>query len=341
MRAAVFKDVGVLSIEDRPTPAVTGDEDVLVRVGACGICGSDLHILHVPPHIEAAPGTILGHEIVGDVVEAGVGVTSVGVGDRVAIRPILSCDTCRQCRLGRTNLCSNATPLGVTRDGGMAEYVLVPEAACNAMSARVPLPVAALAEPLACVVSAARKAHLFPGEDVVILGGGPIGLLFLAVLRSAGAGRIVVVEPTAARADVARIMRADAVVGAAAGGVAAAIAAELPDGPELLIDAVGSQLATAIIVAGPRARIIVFGQNGAANPAVHQQEITTRELTIIGSFVGQDAFPEAVALLESGRLDVSPIVSHTGSLEDLPGLIDQTREGRVVKAVILPGQHRA
>lgn len=335
MRAAVFKSEGILSIEDRAKPALRRDTDVLVRVAASGICGTDLHILHVPQNHPCTPGTTMGHEFIGDVAEVGSAVATVAVGDRVAVRPILTCGSCLECLLGRPNHCQNVTALGIWLDGGLAEYAVAPATACIPMSADVPLEVAALAEPVACVYNASRKAQVFPGDDVVIFGAGAIGLLFLAILKDAGARKVVVVEPTAMRADVARQLGAET-VDPTVGDVVAAIKALLPAGPQVVVDAVGTQLGNAVAVAGIAARLIMFGQSELTNSSVHQVEITTKELTIIGSHVGQLVFPAAVALLESGRLNLGPIVSHTGSLEELPGLVAATREGKVVKAVIFP-----
>lgn len=337
MRAAVFQGEGVLSIEDRPKPELRSPTDVLVRVLACGICGTDLHILHVPQDHPCTPGTILGHEFVGDVEAIGDAVHSVNVGDRVAVRPILACGSCRECLLGRPNHCTRMDILGILRDGGLAEFAVAPASACIPMSSAVPVEIAALAEPLACVYNASRKAGLFPGDDVVIFGAGAIGLLFLALIEEAGARRIVVVEPTAIRSVVAHGMGAETVDPTGV-DVVAAIADLLPDGPQVVVDAVGTQLGNAVAVAGVGATVIVFGQSELADTVVHQVDVTRKELTIVGSFVGQQVFPAAIALIESGRLDLGHVVSHTGSIDDLPGLVAASREGRVVKAVILPGQ---
>ena len=337
MRAAVFKSEGILSIEDRPKPELRSPTDVLIRVLACGICGTDLHILHVPQNHPCTPGTILGHEFIGDVAAVGTDVGAVAVGDRVAIRPILTCGRCRECLLGRPNHCLNLTALGLWLDGGLAEYAVVPASACIPMSADTPIEIAALAEPVACVYNASRKAQLFPGDDVVIFGAGAIGLLFLSILKEAGARKVVVVEPIPMRAEAARKIGAET-VDPNAGDVLAAIQALLPAGAQVVVDAVGTQFGNAVTVAGMAARVVLFGQSELTDAVVHQVDVTKKELTIIGSFVGQQVFPAAVALIESGRLNLAPIVSHTGTLDELAGLIAASREGKVVKAIILPGK---
>jgi len=335
MKAAVFKEEGVLEIANRPRPEPSEPMDVLVRVAACGICGTDLHILAVPQNHPCTPGTTMGHEFIGDVAGIGAEVDTVAVGDRVAVRPILTCGSCQECLLGRPNHCLDMTALGIHLDGGLAELAVVPASACIPISTDIPAEIAALTEPLACVYNASRKARLVPGDDVVIFGGGAIGLLFLAMCKEAGAADVVVVEPLRMRADVAGRMGA-ATVDPSDGNVVASVAALMPAGPQVVVDAVGTQLGNAVAVAGTAARVILFGQSEHADTVVHQVDITKKELTIIGSYVGQEVFPAAVELLASGRLDLSPIISHTGSLDDLEDLITASREGKVVKAVILP-----
>jgi threonine dehydrogenase-like Zn-dependent dehydrogenase len=334
MTAAVLQDIGVLALEDRPVPSPKAADDVVVRVRACGVCGTDLHILSDPPGYPAEQGVVLGHEIVGDVEQIGLGVSSVAIGDRVAIRPILTCGSCRACLRGLTNHCERMQDLGVKRDGGLAELLLVPASACIRISPRIPVHIAALIEPLACVVNAVGRVAPAAGENVVVIGAGAIGLLFTAVLKANGAGTITVLATSPERAQAARSLGATDVIDPRAANPIEAVSQLLPDGPDIVIDAVGSQLATAVGIAGPRARILLFGLNDHAKPEVAQSQITKKELTVVGSFVGQNAFPDAVRLLESGLLDLSPIVSHRVDLDGLMALLPDLRAGRVIKAVV-------
>jgi threonine dehydrogenase-like Zn-dependent dehydrogenase len=291
------------------------------------------------------------------------------VGDRVAIRPILTCGTCRECLSGRPNHCGHRQDLGVWRDGGLAERLVVPASACLKLSDRIPLPVAALTEPLACVLNAVRRIRPAAGERTVVLGAGAIGLLFTAVLTAHGAAPVVV-EPSPSRAAAARALGAldvidpraysrpspadadgkacaDGTAGAGAGAGASADTAAGADaaagadtalgavvGADIVVDAVGSQFDVAVAMAAPRARIMLFGLNDHSRPAVPQAQITLKELTVLGSFVGQHTFPEAVRLLESGLLDLTPIISHQVDLADLPDLLPALRAGEVIKAVV-------
>lgn len=334
MRAAVLQQIGVLAVEDRPTPRLVDTDDVIVRVRACGVCGTDLHILSDPPGYAAAPSVVLGHEIVGDVSDVGPEVTSVSRGHRVVIRPILTCGTCRTCLSGLPNHCTHRTDLGVWRDGGLAEFVRVPASACIPVSPDLPLALAALTEPLACVVNGVDRLSPRAGEQALVLGAGAIGLLFTAVLVASGVD-VVVVEPSQRRADAARRLGATRVIDPTGQDVAGALSTSWPTGPLIVVDAVGSQLAAAVSLAAPRARVLLFGLNAAARPEVPQAVITTKELTVLGSFVGQHSFPDAVRLLEAGQLDLSPVVSHTVALAELPDLLPVLRRGEVIKAVVV------
>ncbi|CAN5657502.1 zinc-dependent alcohol dehydrogenase family protein [soil metagenome] len=345
MQAAVFAGEGRLSLEERPRPQPEAADEVLIAVEACGICGTDLQILATPPGHPATPGTILGHELVGRVVEVGsgaghgtggptAGAPVVPVGTRVVVDADPKCGSCDPCRSGRPADCLNVQALGIFRDGALASHMVAPAATLYPIGEDVPAHIAALAEPLACVVNGTRKAALRPGESAVIFGAGAIGCLFLAVLRASGGRPIVVVEPSTDRAAVASAMGADEVVAPA--DLRAAMQRILPAGADVVVDAVGSVLPVAIEVAARGARVILFGMNGTARPLVHQVEITQRSLTIMGTYISNFTFPEAVRLLESGRLDLAPMVSAVLSLARAAEAFELLGSGRATKVVIRP-----
>jgi threonine dehydrogenase-like Zn-dependent dehydrogenase len=333
MLAAIFEAEGRLGLVDRPRPELAEADDILIAVEACGICGTDLQILNTPPGHPATPGTVLGHEFVGRVVEAGP-AAAVAVGERVVIDADPKCGVCGPCRDGRPSSCQNVVALGIFRDGALASHVLAPAGAAYPIADAVPAPVASLVEPLACVVNGTRRAAARPGEAVLIIGGGAIGCLFLAVFRATGCAPIVVVEPTPARADVARAMGADAVV--RPDELSETLRDVLPGGADIVVDAVGSQLGTAIEAAAMGARIVLFGMNDNARPAIHQVEITSKSLAILGSYISNFTFPEAVRLLESGRLLVEPMISAVLPLRDAHEAFELLRSGTAMKVVITP-----
>lgn len=335
MPAAVLADVGKLALEDRPLPALERAGDVIVEVEACGICGSDLQILSTPPGHPATVGVVLGHEFVGHVAEVGGEVASVRAGDRVVVAPNVSCGECAWCRRGLRNQCTSFTTHGVFIDGGLASRVRVPASACHRISEQVPAHVAALAEPLSTVIHGARAADVFPGEVVAVIGAGPVGLMFAAVLRLAGA-TVVVVEPGEHRLGLAEAMGATRVVDPGREHVGEVVRG-LSDGlgADVVIDVVGSQLPVALSLVRKAGRIVLFGVNSRARARVAQERLTRDELTLIGTFVGQDVFPPATRLLEQGAIDFEQLVSHQIELDELPGAVEELRRGRAVKVEVV------
>jgi threonine dehydrogenase-like Zn-dependent dehydrogenase len=333
MQAAVFAGAGRLGIEDRPDPE-PGPGEVLIEVEACGICGSDLAVLDVPPRHPATPGVILGHEFVGRVTALGAGARGVDVGTRVVVDPDPKCGSCGPCRAGRPANCEHIVALGVYRDGALARLVTTPAETCHPIQDDVPATLAALAEPLACVVNGTNRASLRPGESAVVFGAGAIGCLFTAVLRAAGASVLVVVEPNAERAPVAMAMGATHVV--APGEWERLRAALLPAGADVVVDAVGSVLPESIDAAAMGARVVLFGMNTNARPPVHQVEITEKGLTVMGTYITNFTFPQAIRLIESGTLDLAPLVSAVLPLSRVQEGLAALKSGRATKVVITP-----
>jgi threonine dehydrogenase-like Zn-dependent dehydrogenase len=333
MRAAVFLGQGRLSLEDRPQP-VPGRGEVLVEVEACGICGSDLAVLDVPPRHPATPGVVLGHEFVGRIAGLGEGVGDVELGSRVIIDPDPKCGACASCRAGRPANCERIVALGVYRDGALARFVTAPAETCHPIRDDVPATLAALAEPLACVVNGTNRAAVRPGESAVVFGAGAIGCLFTAVFAAGGASPLVVVEPNPARGPVASAVGASHVLTPDAW--LAARGDLLPGGADVVIDAVGSVLPQAIDAAAMGGRVVLFGMNVNARPEVHQVEITEKGLTILGSYITNFTFPQAIRLIESGTLDLAPLVSRVVPLERVADGLAALKSGEATKVVVTP-----
>lgn len=334
MPAAVLADVGQLAVVERPLPALRGPADVLLDVQACGICGTDLQILSTPPGHPATVGVVLGHEFVGVVREAGPEVTSLGVGDRVVVATNVSCGQCVWCRRGLANHCERFTTHGIFVDGGLAPCVAVPASNCYPIAAHVPSHLAALAEPLSTVVNGLRVADVFPGETAVVIGAGPVGLMFVALLKLAGA-TVIAIEPAERRAALAATLGADRVVNPERED-AVRITREATEGlgADVAVDAVGSQLPTALELVRKAGRVVLFGINERARAEVAQARITRDELRLYGAFVGQDVFPAAIRLLEQGRIDLEPLVTHRIQLGELPAAVEELRAGRAVKVQV-------
>ena len=333
MRAAVYEGEGRLVVRDVPDPT-PGPDEVLVEVEACGVCGSDVQIVNVPPGHPSTPPVIIGHEFVGWIRAAGSAVRDAAIGSRVVVDPDPKCGSCDSCKAGRPANCVNIVALGVYRDGALARYVTAPANSVYPISEAVPAELAALVEPLACVVNGTNRAAIRPGESAVVFGAGAIGCLFIAVLRASGAARIVAIEPSVHRAPVARAVGAEVVV--TPEEWAARRTELMPGGADVVVDAVGSVLPQAIEAAAMGARVVIFGMNGNARPEVHQVEIVEKGLAILGSYISNFTFPAAIRLVESGQLNLAPMITATIPLEDTVAGIARIRSGEAVKIVIKP-----
>lgn len=336
MKCAVFCGPGDLRVMERPAPSLQRDEDVLLRVEAASICGTDLHILADPPGHPATPGSILGHEYVGEVIDAGDAVEGLRPGDRVVVDPNITCGRCAYCRRGMANLCLNMTTLGIFRDGGFAEFNVAPASALYSLSRHVPLDHAIFAEPLSCVLNGFGKSGCKMGDTVVILGAGPIGLLFLMLFKAGGAGRVGVAEISATRGKLARAAGADQVWNPREGDLAPSVQEWSGIGADIVVDSVGSLFGQALELARRGGRVVLFGMNQQASAAVHQYDITRREITVAGSFIAGGTFPQTVRTLETGRLPLESVITHRIGLDGIRGILPALKSGEAVEVVIVP-----
>src|SRR2546428_6433043 len=264
MRAAVFHGPGDLRVEQHAEPTIERPDDVLIEVEACGMCGTDLQILSVPPGHPATPGVILGHEFIGRAVAVGPSVRELRVGQRVVVDPDPKCGTCHFCRTGRPANCANVVALGSFADGALARLTKAPASSVYPIADELPPPVAALIEPLACVVNGTNRAAPRPGESAVVFGAGTIGCLFTALLVAAGASPVIVVEPSDKRRRVAAAVGAHHVL--SPDDFARRRAEAPPLGAGNLLDAVGTQFSPAGGPAPLGARHVPFGQKADARP---------------------------------------------------------------------------
>lgn len=336
MLAAVFEGEGRLAVREVDVPRAKDPDDILLAVRAAGICGTDVHILAVPPAHPARPGVILGHEYTAEVAGVGDRVTHVRPGDHVVVDPSVWCGSCPYCQRGLTNLCERMVGIGIVRDGGFAAYSLVPDRAVYRIQPEVRPEIAALAEPLADVLSGMRKADVLPGDSALVLGAGPIGLLFTLLLRAAGVGRLLVAEVAAYRAEHALACGADLVINPREEDLAAVVRRETDLGADVVVDAVGTLLDEGLRCVRRGGRVVLFGMNEHGRPVVKQYEVTKSEIHILGTYIARGTFPQAVRLLESGRIDFARLVTHRLPLSEIQQGIDLLRRGEAVKVAVLP-----
>jgi threonine dehydrogenase-like Zn-dependent dehydrogenase len=334
MYVPIFKGEGLLEYEDRPIPHLQQPEDVMVKIEACGICGTDLNILATPPAHKATPNIIIGHEGVGIVEEVGDSVTDLTPGDRVVIAPRITCGQCDYCRRGLDNQCTNYRTIGTTVDGAFAPYLLAPQQALFKISQDVPCDDAVLFEPLSCVVGSVVRVPIQAGDNVVIIGAGPMGLLFALVYQLLGAGKIIVADIASFRLNFAKELGVDEVLNPTEVDLPEAVHVLTNLGADVVVDAVGNQLGMAIRLTRRAGQVIAFGLRPHDNPPLNQYTITRYDLTIHGAFVGLKPFAQTIRLLESGRLQPSNLITHRVPLSELSRGVALMRSGQGMKVIV-------
>jgi 2-desacetyl-2-hydroxyethyl bacteriochlorophyllide A dehydrogenase len=330
MRAAVWEKPRQLKVKERSDPS-PGPDEIVVRVGACGMCGTDVHIAEgeFPP----TPYPIVpGHEFAGEVMEVGSDVDDIMVGDEVAVDPSLFCGHCDYCRVQRGNLCRNWNAIGDTVDGAFAELVKAPARNAYRLPEGTSLRTGALVEPLACAVHGARRLEAGTGDAVLITGAGTMGLLLLQLLTRGGAATVTVVDRNERRLEVARQLGADAVetdVAAAADG----------DGFDIVVDATGVPAVIQQDVDAVRrgGKLMIFGvAPEEARTEISPFRIYNDEITVIGSMAVLYTFVQAIELIRGGTVQTEPLLTHTFPLDGFEDALASMRAGEGIKVQVLP-----
>ena len=350
MRAAVFLGPREMELRDVPRP-VAGPGEVLLKIAACAVCGTDLRIYSGGKTRGVSPPRVLGHEIAGVVVDIGPGAeqyTDVSLGDRVATPPGIPCLASRFCNSGHENLCQRRSALGYRYDGGFAEYMLVPAVGVQrGLIFRIPEALsdveAALAEPLACVVNGQRKNGIVLGDVVLVIGAGPIGLMHLQLARLQGARKVLVSEPSAPPPGPGRRAGGDAHHrphrhrsdrggaggdGRGRGGRDRGGASAWPRSTNTLLN-----------VTRPGGRVNLFaGYSGTGEATIEANLIHYGELVVTGTNAcTREDFRIALDLLAGGQLKAGPLVSATASrCERSRRAFETTRSGEGLRVVVEP-----
>jgi 6-hydroxycyclohex-1-ene-1-carbonyl-CoA dehydrogenase len=340
MKAAVFHGDGLgLVVEEWPMPE-PGPGEVLVRVAACGVCHTDLHYLdHGTPTFKPPP-LVLGHEVSGTVEAVGRGVASAAPGDRVLLPAVLPCGGCRACREGRENLCERGRMLGNHVDGGYAEYVAAPAKDLVSLPEEIPLVEAAiiadaLTSPFHAVV---RRGRVAPGDRVVVVGCGGIGLNLVQIAAALGA-RVIAVDRVEEKLEWARRLGASATVHPPSTERAdKAIRLLVDGGADVAFEAVGNastqELALSCLRAGGRLVLVGYSPETLAIPA---GRVMFRELEIVGSLGCRPVdYPRVVELVRQGRLVLGELVTHRFPLDEIDRALDLLRRGEAIRSVVIP-----
>lgn len=345
MRAIRVHGPWDIRMEDRPMLRAH-DGEVVVRVLATGICGTDLEIVdgtmgYFTQGIAQFPLTP-GHEWVGDIEMVGAGVVGFAKGDRVVGECSIGCNACALCLSGNYHRCEGRTETGIlNRDGGFAEFLCVPALYLHKISAAVDLGAAALVEPCAVAFNGVQMAGISPADDLVIHGDGPIGLLALQVARCFGPKRIVVVGATDERLALASALGADAVIDVRKADLCTALRVALGGRlPNKAIEATGrpEAAANAISAIEPGGTVVLQGLfAGRLLQNFDLDQIVLRDLTVRGALGSPNVWPHVIALIESGRIDPAAVVSHTLPLDQFADGVALVRDRIGIKVMILPG----
>lgn len=346
MRVARFHAPGDVRLEDAPEPS-PGPREVKIRVRACSMCGTDVKISRFGHH-HIHPPRVMGHEIAGEVVEVGGEVDGWESGDRVQVIAAIPCGECAFCAKGQMNICPNQVSMGYHFDGGFAEFMVVPENVLkvdglNRLPEGLDFAEASVAEPLACALNAQELVRINPGDDVVVVGAGPIGCLHVRLARSYGAARVFLVELSRERLEMAaELVHPDAAICGGDEDPVARIRELTEDrGVDVAITAAASGAAQeqALQMLARGGRISFFGGLPKDNPTITLDSnlVHYSELTIVGA---NGSSPEhnkrALQLIADGKVPVADLITHRLPLDQVLDGIGIVQRGEGIKVTIEP-----
>ena len=342
MKALLLSEYKHLEVSDLPLPS-RADDEVLVQVAACGICGSDVHGYDGASG-RRIPPIVMGHEAAGTIAALGSQVESFKVGDRVTFDSTVSCGKCAFCLRGDVNLCDNRQVLGVScgdyrRNGAFAEYLAVPQRVLYRLPGELPFAHAAMIEAVSVALHAVRVADFQTGATALVIGAGMIGTLVIQALRVAGASHIFASDPDATRLAMASGSGAHTLIRSDEQDAAGTILAAVPGGVDHVFEAVGigSTVATAVASVRKGGTVTLVG-NIAANVELPLQAVVTRQIRLQGSAASAGEYGRAIELLASGQIDVTPLISAVTSLAEGARSFERlyAREPNLMKIVLTP-----
>ena len=331
MKAILLKDKEEISIQEVPKP-VPAEDEVLVRVEAAGLCGSDFHIYHGT--YPAKYPLIQGHEFSGVIEAVGERVSGWQPGQRVTADPNIYCHHCYYCLKDQENMCENAEASGVTRNGAFAEYVAVPASQLYELPDNISFEDGAMIEPLACVLYGVKRLKPEYGSRAIIFGAGPMGLLLLKALKTGGISRLAVVDIDGECLERAKALGATDVYGSAAEAKE-----EFPRGFDVVVDATGNPkvIGAMFTVAAKRARILQFGcADSSAEVTISPYQIYDNDWEYIGTRTAVYTYTQAIDMISSGKISVKDIISECVPMERLADYLENGKPSGSLKIVLCP-----
>jgi len=338
MKALVYSAPGEFKVDDLPKPGIKDDE-VLLKVLACGVCKTDLHI-HEGQFIAEFPLTP-GHEFIGEVVEIGKSSLGFQKGDIVVADNTVLCGHCYWCRRDKPLYCENFYSLGCTGPGGFAEYVAVKAEKVFSWS-KLPPEQGTMVEPTACAVHGTDVIDVQPGDKILLFGAGPTGLILAQLLKHAGASKLVVAAPSESKLELASRLGADDTVQidkSNASKHTRRLQEGYPDGFDIVVDATGVPSVTEQMpqFAAFGAKLVVYGVCGEKDQiSISPYEIFRKELKLIGSFAQTHCFGRAIDFIENGIISVEPLITASFRLDQWQQAMDVVAAGgnKCIKAII-------
>lgn len=339
MKSAVFYGKKDLRIEEYPMPQVK-ENDVLIKVMACGICGTDIHIFEGDKGAaDTTPPTILGHEFAGIVEEVGSNVTNIRIGDRVCVDPNVLCGDCYYCKSGIGHFCTGITGIGTTVDGGFSQYCCVPAKQVYQLADTTPFEAGAMTEPLACCLHGIDMCDIEPGNVVVVIGGGMIGLLMVQLSKLKGAHNIILIEPISEKRNLGRQLGADLCIDPTTLDIKSVLEEMGISRVHTVIECVGlpATINQALDIAGNKSIVMMFGLTKPDDTvSINPFKMFQKEIVLKASFINPYTQGRALDLINSGKIDVSSMIYATESLEALPEILSQPERRSKGKYIINP-----
>lgn len=317
MLAAVFKGNKNIELSDYPLRHLEKNE-LLIKVANCGVCGTDRHIYEGKAH--SSIPVILGHEYAGIVADTCDANTGFHIGEKVAIDPNIYCGYCDYCKKGKINFCENHQALGVTVNGGFAEYSIVPVKQAYRLPDNFDLSLASFAEPLSCCLRGISIAGIKPGNTVIIIGGGSIGLIMVQLVKNAGAAKIILIEPELNKQTLGLELGADYTFSPEDENVIAKVKELTHSQIDVIIECVGKKetVEFSVQAAGKGSKIVIFGLAPSDhNVTFNLQYLFKNEIMILNSFLNPFTFGDAVNLLAAERVNVKKLISDKTELKDI------------------------
>ena len=339
MKAAVFYGKHDLRIENIEMPKAKNGE-VVIKVMACGICGTDIHIYEGDEGAAKTPrGTVLGHEFSGIVTELGEGMTEIKVGDRVCIDPNKLCGSCYYCRNAIGHFCENMIGIGTTVNGGFEEYCAVPQSQVYKIADTTSFEEAAMAEPVSCCIHGIELCDIKTDDTVVVIGCGMIGLIMLQLSKISGAARLIAVEPEKEKRILAESVGAQLCINPFEEDVKAVLKKNGIERVTKVIECVGrpETMKQALELAGKKATVMFFGLTAPDETVdIKPFDIFKKEIEIKASYINPYTQQKATELIDSRRIDVGTMVCEVAELGRLPEILADSALRRKGKIIIRP-----